>query len=333
MNDLIPLVTVRHTASVVVRVSPCAWRAQSVTSVCVIVTEQPWGLRALYDAHGNVGGFVAVETCVVRIHVCVVDVITLWNAWTGQIVGPLCGCAVHETFLGTCTCAVVTVKFVRGYGASQCDNATLVGSVSVRWQWEFIYIIISWTSSLTSMRLPIRKVSGSHTVGLTPIGLLVPKGIIRSCDISPFIIGPWTSGHTFPRPRITVSKQSFWTENCTKFGRVVPERIPGRWTSAFVYTTIIKIITPAESTLLRCKVAFSGSVIAESSLGTVSKASTGVIVDSVIGECLVRYIRIRCIGTVLDTGSREILPVQRMRTYKHTQHISVIRPFRRYFGT
>jgi hypothetical protein len=98
-------------------------------------------------------------------------------------------------------------------------------------------------------------------------------------------------------------------------------------------TTIIKIIAPAESTLLRCEVAFARRVITKSCLGTVSKTSTGVIVRPVIGECLVRYIRIRGIGAVLDTGSREILPVQRMWTDKHTQHISVIRPFRRYFGT
>lgn len=182
------------------------------------------------------------------------------------------------------------------------------------------------------MRLPIRKVSGSHTVGLTPVGLLVSKGIIRSSDISPLVIGPWTSGHTFSSPRVTVSKQSFRAENSTKFGRVVPERIPGSWTSAFVYTTIIKIIAPAECTLLGCEVAFSGSIIAESSLGTVSKASTGVIIRTIIGKCLVRNVRVCSIGAILDTGSREILSVQRMRTYEHTEHVSIIRPFRRYFG-
>ena len=113
VNHKVPFVTVSSATSVIVRVSKSSWVAQKDALVSNIITKQSWSCWTCNDTLGNICRYVAIKSCVVWVGCGVVDMIALWNAGTCDVVGPLCHCAIIETFVTACSGSVVREKFVR----------------------------------------------------------------------------------------------------------------------------------------------------------------------------------------------------------------------------
>ena len=89
MYDSVPLITVGSTASIIVGIPKRSIITQEHTKVSNIVTKHSRGCRTFNDTLRNICRHVTIKSRVISVFGCIIDMIALRDAGTGQVVCPL----------------------------------------------------------------------------------------------------------------------------------------------------------------------------------------------------------------------------------------------------